>query len=167
MREALAHGARGVVVGALTTEGDVDVDVVRRWADAAREVRPDAVVTVHRAVDLARFVEQAVAAVVGIADRVPTSGGAPTVRAGLPALLALVRDVGDRVEVMAGGGARLEDVGALVDAGVAGLHLSAKRRVGGGAAVALGKEDDGGRLVTDGAAAVRRALDEAVDAAIG
>ncbi len=148
IREALRRGAAGVVVGALTSAGEVDIALVRRWADAARECRPEAVVTLHRAVDHARDHLAAVESVVGIVDRVLTSGGAPTAREGLAALAAAKQAVGDQLEVMAGGGVRPEDLPALA-AVVDAIHLSAKRSVSSGAGVALGIDDDGSHPVTD------------------
>src|SRR4051794_35655447 len=46
-----AQGAAGVVVGALRPDGRLDLDAIARIVGAARTVRPDVAVTVHRAVD--------------------------------------------------------------------------------------------------------------------
>ena len=45
---AVSAGADGVVIGALTPEGDIDTDACRRMIEAAG----DASVTFHRAFDL-------------------------------------------------------------------------------------------------------------------
>jgi len=175
---ALARaGVHGVVVGALTPGGRVDLQALRALAWAAREVSPGITVTFHRALDQA---ESVVAAFEEIAeselvDRVLTSGGAARAIDGLPTIGELVRVAAGRVEVMAGGGVGLDDIAPLVDAGAAAVHLSAKRRGPGSARVSLGARDDapppgGGRrgrgphdpgsyFVTDGdlvAAALKR-----------
>jgi len=136
VRTLVAAGAAGVVVGALRLDGSLDVDAVARLATAAREAAAarsgdqggDRVeVTVHRAVDRAASPVDAVAALATLGvDRVLTSGGASRAGDGLAsgALAAMVAASGG-VEVMAGGGVRVDDVAALVAAGVAGVHLSA------------------------------------------
>ncbi|MYX21863.1 copper homeostasis protein CutC, partial [Streptomyces sp. SID8380] len=53
VRSVIASGARGVVIGALTAEGTLDVEAVARLRDAAREADPAAEVTLHRAIDVA------------------------------------------------------------------------------------------------------------------
>src|SRR5690606_37130303 len=71
-------------------------------------------------------------AAVGVA-RVLTSGGAARCADGVEQLRACVTHargrLGGGVQVMAGGGVRVEDVPALRDVGVDAVHLSAKRTV--------------------------------------
>ncbi|GAA2990499.1 copper homeostasis protein [Microbacterium terrae] len=125
IRAAVARGAGGVVVGALDSAGGVDVEAVRRWQDAAGESS----VTFHRAIDAAADPSAVFDALVtaGV-TRVLTSGGAPRSIDGLAALAGFAAQGG--IEVMAGGGVRPEDVGALRAAGVDSVHLSARTRVG-------------------------------------
>ena len=127
---AVRAGASGVVVGALTPAGEVDVDALRELVAAARSVD----VTFHRAFDqlpdpLAGLDALASAGV----TRVLTSGGASRCAEGIERLRACAehaREVlGGRVQVMAGGGVRVEDIPALRAAGVDAVHLSAKRTV--------------------------------------
>lgn len=162
VRAAVAAGARGVVVGALTPDGLVDVGAVRALVDAAdgREV------TFHRAVDVVADPLAALDALSGAGVvRVLTSGGASRSIDGtdrLRAMAAHARDALDgRVQVMAGGGVRPQDVGALVAAGVDAVHLSAKRVVADDAGPGGG--GDAGYEVTDPevARAARAALDVA------
>ncbi len=138
IRECVARGVGGIVVGALTAVGDVDRDALRRWHDAAG----DAAFVFHRAIDasanpfdvLDALQEERV-------DRVLTSGGAARSIDGIPVLSRLATQSGP-VEVMAGGGVRPADIAALIDAGVRAVHLSARHVVradapvgpGGGAA---------------------------------
>jgi len=187
VRTLVAAGVAGIVVGALRADGSLDVDAVARLASAAREaagVRPAELggsrldVTVHRAVDRAASPVDAVAAlsVLGV-DRVLTSGGASRARDGLTSgvLPDMVAAAGG-VEVMAGGGVRLDDVAALVEAGVAGVHLSASTTTATAAAGTPG-DGDGRSLVSLGSAgatdayavtdaSVVRAARAAVDAAV-
>jgi copper homeostasis protein len=132
VRSAVAAGAAGVVVGVLAPDGSLDAGAVRRLADAAHEAGAAAgrpvEVTLHRAIDRsADPVAAAVrAATLGV-TRILTSGGAPRAREGAAVLAAMAAAV-PGVQVMAGGGVRAEDVPALAAAGVAAIHLSAKRR---------------------------------------
>jgi copper homeostasis protein len=159
----LRSGAAGVVVGALRPDHTLDTDTLARFVTAARTARPDAEVTLHRAIDHA---VDPVAAAAGLADlgftRVLTSGGAPTALAGADTIARMVAAAGP-VQVMAGAGVTPADVGVLLATGAAAVHLSAKRRADtahGG--VPMGAGDAGaGHFETD--AEVVRAARAAVD----
>ncbi|MFF7329761.1 copper homeostasis protein CutC [Streptomyces sp. NPDC008150] len=172
VRTLVACGAAGVVVGALTPEGALDTDAVARLADAAREAadaegRP-VEITLHRAVDQAADPLAAVALLPALGiTRVLTSGGAATAAAGLPVIAAMAAAV-PGTQVMAGGGLHPADVPALVAAGAAAVHLSAKTRAahrGAGTWIPLGaagtSADQDTHFVTDPAvvAEARRVLD--------
>ncbi|WP_454050646.1 copper homeostasis protein CutC [Cellulomonas sp. Marseille-Q8402] len=126
VRAAVAAGADGVVVGVLTADGRVDSAALGVLVAAAegREV------TFHRAVDAVGdplAVLDALAAA-GV-TRVLTSGGASRSIDGVRRLAAMVEHTAGAVQVMAGGGVRPVDIGALVAAGVDAVHLSAGRAV--------------------------------------
>lgn len=135
---ARASGAGGVVVGALDERSAVDADAVRRFVDAAEGLP----VTFHRALDVAADPLEALETLAALGvDRVLTSGGAARSGEGLDALAALVHRSAGRVEIMAGGGVRVDDIPSLVAAGVDAVHLSARDTItgapsgpGGGAA---------------------------------
>lgn len=131
---ALSAGAAGVVVGVLAADGGPDVAALRRISGMAHQQRPSAEVTFHRAFDaalaagadpaegLARLEHAGV-------DRVLTSGGRPDCTAGLQMLIRLVemgRTRAPSVQIMAGGGVRLELVPALLKSGVHAVHSSAR-----------------------------------------
>ncbi|GGN54762.1 hypothetical protein GCM10010112_04830 [Actinoplanes lobatus] len=153
VRAVCRAGAQGVVVGALTGDGDVDTAALRLLADTARESAPQVTVTFHRAFDQVASVTHALAELLdlGVVDRVLTSGGKAAAGQAAGELAGLADQSAGRIEIMAGGGVRLDDIPALTAAGVDAIHLSAKRRVAGaGARVALGSGDDpGASFVTD------------------
>ncbi len=126
IRACVERGAGGVVVGALTSAGGLDVETLRRWRDAAGP----ATLVFHRAVDAAADPSAVFDALVaeGV-DRVLTSGGAPRSIDGVAVLAAFAARSGD-VEVMAGGGVQPADIPALFAAGVDAVHLSARSRAG-------------------------------------
>lgn len=130
----LDAGAAGVVVGVLAADGGPDVPALQRLAGAARRRHPAAEVTFHRAFDaaLAQGVDPA-DALAGLeragVNRVLTSGGSPDCATGLPMLARLVelgRDHAPSVQIMAGGGVRLEQMSGLVNSGVHAIHTSAR-----------------------------------------
>ena len=125
IRMTRSLGADGVVVGALTDAGTLDLDAVAAFVDAADGLD----VTVHRAVDAALDPIGAVAALVGVGvKRVLTSGGAVDCRAGRQTLTRMASDLRGSLELMAGGGVGADDIVALAAAGVDAVHLSARRR---------------------------------------
>ncbi|SEC44289.1 copper homeostasis protein [Streptomyces sp. 2131.1] len=168
VRSVIASGAAGVVIGALTADGALDTDAVARLADAARASGRPVEVTLHRAVDQSADPVATAALLPSLGlTRVLTSGGAPAAAEGLATISAMAA-AAPEVEVMAGGGVRLADIPALVSAGVASVHLSAKARAPrrpGSAWVPLGASgtsaEQDTHFVTDPGvvARARRALD--------
>lgn len=127
---ARALGAAGVVVGLLHRDGRVDAGRTARLVEAAGPLP----VTFHRAFDLAPDLAEALETLASLGvRRVLTSGGAPTALAGADALAALVRQAGDRIAILAGGGIREAHAAELVRrTGVRELHvrLASARRTG-------------------------------------
>ena len=117
-------GAHGAVLGVLTADGEVDTALLERLMDGASGLS----VTFHRAVDVARDLDVAVAAAWAAGcDRVLTSGGAPTAREGAAALARLVAHAPRDRFVLAGGGITPATVRGLVDAtGVREIHVAAR-----------------------------------------
>ncbi|MHA7209093.1 copper homeostasis protein CutC [Arthrobacter sp. MDT1-65] len=126
---AVDAGVAGVVIGALTADGRIDLPALDRLSAAARAAGPGTQVTFHRAIDQlpdpAAHLEDLAAA--GI-DRVLTSGGAPTVDRGLGRIRAML-DRGTGIEVMAGGGISPQTLPRVLAVGVHAVHLSAKEAV--------------------------------------
>lgn len=123
-----AAGAHGLVFGALTGAGAIDMPLMRALVQAAGPLP----VTCHRAFDEARDLEQALDALVELGvTRVLTSGGAPTAAEGTPALARLVARASGRIVVMAGGTVRAGNAGALVAAtGITEVHARLIREPG-------------------------------------
>ncbi|MGN9911312.1 copper homeostasis protein CutC [Phytohabitans sp. LJ34] len=122
-----AAGAHGVVIGALTADGDVDLA-------ACRELLSDVdglSVTFHRAFDMARRPREALAAVADLgADRLLTSGQEATALDGAALIAELVTAAGDRLVVMPGGGVTAGNVRRLIDlTGVREVHFTARTTV--------------------------------------
>jgi copper homeostasis protein len=118
-------GANGVVIGALRPDATVHNEHAKSLVDAAGDMP----VTFHRAFDFVPDLGLALEAVIGAGiTRILSSGGAPTAREGVATLAALVRQAGDRLVVMAGGGVREENVREVVSgSGVREVHVRLTR----------------------------------------
>lgn len=122
----LAQGVDGLVFGA-ARNGILHHDALVAWVAAMRAVRPDAGLTLHRAIDLTADLPAAAeqAADIGF-DCVLSSGGAVKAADGLAVLAAMQARVGDRITIMPGSGIRPENVADVVrQTGVRAVHASA------------------------------------------
>src|SRR5205085_7413207 len=89
--------ADGIVIGALTPEGDVDVRTVHKLVEAAGSMQ----VTFHRAFDFVRDQNVALETLIELGvDRVLTSGGAPTALEGAQKIASLVELAGDDIAIL-------------------------------------------------------------------
>jgi copper homeostasis protein len=113
----------GFVLGALTPESTVDRGAVKHLM-AACEGAP---VTFHRAFDATTDTVATLEELVDLGvGRVLTSGGRATAHEGMPMLASLAQRAAGRIEILAGGGVRLENVAELVArTGVREVHLRA------------------------------------------
>ena len=126
IRLARSLGAHGVVVGALTEAGALDLESISR---VRRGRRRDAGHRAPRGRRGGTTRSRAVASLAGSGvRRVLTSGGAADCRAGRDVLGRMVAEVHGALEVMAGGGVRIDDIATLAAVGVDAVHLSARGR---------------------------------------
>ena len=117
----------GIVVGALTTEGEVDVAAMGALLDAARPMQ----VTFHRAFDFTRDQDEALDALLELGvDRVLTSGGAVTALQGAETLARHVLHAGRDLTILAGGSITASSVAEVVRrSGVREVHVRGAERV--------------------------------------
>lgn len=108
----LEHRVNGVVVGALRTDGSVDMAAMRRLVAAARPLE----VTFHRAFDECSGIERSLEDVISLGcDRLLTSGHAPDAFAGRFTLARLVRQAAGRIVILAGCGVRPHNIDAIAE----------------------------------------------------
>ena len=114
------RGIAGIVTGALTPGGRVDVDRTRILVTAASGLP----LTFHRAIDSAVDLRAALEeAIEAGASRVLTSGGAPTAVEGVELIAALMGQARERIIVVAGGGIREANVRNVIErTGVREVH---------------------------------------------
>ena len=118
-------GCDGVVLGALTPDGEVDVALCRELVAAAGAMD----VTFHRAIDVCRDPDRALEDIVALGcRRVLSSGGARSAMQGADTLRRLVDRAGGRIVVMPGAGIDAGNLAALrARTGAHEFHASAKR----------------------------------------
>lgn len=120
-----AAGCDGVVVGALTADGDVDVARCRELVCAADRLD----LTFNRAIDVCRDPAAALEAVIGLGfTRVLSSGGTASAMEGSANLRRLIQQAAGRIAIMPGAGIDARNIAALMAAtGAREFHASAKR----------------------------------------
>ena len=131
IREALEAGADGIVIGALTPAGDVDLALLKRLISVIPAGR--ASVTFHRAFDVCRKPFDALEQIIGLGcDRILTSGQQPTVVEGTDMLRALRQHARGRILILPGGGVTPENAArVLAGTGCVEIHASASETIDG------------------------------------
>lgn len=117
-------GVHGVVFGCLTSEGDIDVPLMRRLIEAAKPLS----VTCHRAFDVCRAPFAALEQLIELGcDRILTSGQQSTAEKGIPLLKQLVERAGQRIIIMPGCGVREGNIARIeAETGAREFHTSAR-----------------------------------------
>ena len=104
------EGVHGVVIGALTADGEIDLGACRRMVEAAQGMS----VTFHRAFDVCRDPERALEQIIALGcERLLTSGQEATAEAGTPLIARLVAQAAGRIIVMPGAGIRPGNIAAI------------------------------------------------------
>ena len=130
IRTCKALGVDGVVIGALTPDGDIDTALCRRLIAAADGMN----ITFHRAFDMCRNAGKALEELIAIGcHRVLTSGQAATAMEGTTLLKELVKQADGRIIIMPGCGVSSANAAAILQAtGATEIHASARKNVGSG-----------------------------------
>lgn len=114
----------GVVLGCLTENGDVDVNLLNKLVTAAKPLS----VTFHRAFDVCRDPFVALEQIIEAGcDRILTSGQQSDAVKGIPLLAKLVKQADGRIIIMPGSGVRENNI-AIIEAktGAKEFHTSAR-----------------------------------------
>lgn len=125
MRNDILHfqqlGVKGVVIGALTAEKTIDKDALGALIRAAGGMD----LTFHRAFDEVADWKKTIDELVKLGfRRILTSGQRSSVTEGLDNLREMVEYAAGRIEIMAGGGVRPENIKAVAETGVNAIHFS-------------------------------------------
>lgn len=117
-------GADGVVIGALTPEGDIDVPHLKPLMEAAEGMQ----VTFHRAFDQCRNPQQALEDIIALGcSRLLTSGQQPTAEAGIALLTELVKQANGRIIMLPGAGVTPDNAAKILrETGATEIHSSCR-----------------------------------------
>ncbi|WP_217556916.1 copper homeostasis protein CutC [Vibrio metschnikovii] len=117
---------QGVVLGALTAQGEIDQPQVEQLVIRAQQHGLG--VTFHRAIDQCRDFRQALELLIDLGcERVLTSGQSPQVEQGISTLADMVSLAKGRIRIMAGAGLTANNVTQIIQqTGVQEVHLSGK-----------------------------------------
>ena len=121
----VGHGAKGLVFGFLDRDGHVDAARLKAFLDGI----PTGVETVfHRAFDFVESAEETLEVLVSHrVTRILTSGLKPTVVDGTGVIRRLIEQAAGRIEILGGGGIRLDNVRQVVEeTGLRQVHASCR-----------------------------------------
>lgn len=120
-RKLVEYGSDGVVFGFLKPDCTLDYERCARFIEAAG----DAQTVFHRAIDLVPDPLETARQLIRLGvTRILTSGGEADAYAGAATISLLQKEVGDRIEILAGGGVRASNVGRIIDeTGVRQVHF--------------------------------------------
>lgn len=120
-------GVQGVVIGALTPDGDIDIPACKKMMDAATGIS----VTFHRAFDLCRDPFKALEDIISLGcDRILTSGQAQTALEGKDNLAGLVKRANGRIIILAGAGVSQSNAAEIINSsGTNEVHASAREAI--------------------------------------
>lgn len=100
-------GADGVVFGCLTTNGGIDVPVMKQLMEVSKGLS----VTFHRAFDVCRDASEALEQIIDLGcDRILTSGQQATAELGIPLLKELRERANGRITLLAGCGVNEKNI---------------------------------------------------------
>lgn len=125
---SIAHraGATGVVFGCLNAQFKPDIDHCQSLLDVALPLGLEC--TFHRAFDQCPDPQESLDEIIRLGfDRLLTSGQQPSAMEGLPLIMALVQQAGQRIQIMAGGGILPDNAAKFKNIGVDAIHFTAHR----------------------------------------
>lgn len=117
-------GADAIVTGALTPDGELDMQAMQRLKAAAGPLK----FTLHRAFDVSKDAIRTMEAAIELGiDTILTSGQAPSALEGKHLLKDLQAHAGDRITIMAGGDVNASSIQQLYrEAKLHAFHMSGK-----------------------------------------
>jgi copper homeostasis protein len=147
VRMARRLGVNGVVFGALTAEGDVDMEFMRQLMEEAEGMS----VTFHRAFDVCRDPREALEQIIELGcERILTSGQMPKAEEGVELLRELVERAGKRIVIMPGCGVNASNIAHIAEATSASeFHFSARSKRDSGMIFRRSRVSMGGAVVID------------------
>lgn len=130
----LEAGADGIVFGFLHEDCSIDLERTKQMADLIHSYGKEAVF--HKAFDETKDLDDSVSKLIGCRiDRILTSGAAvyPDILQGCKKIHALYEKYGDRIQLLPGGGVRVNNIkDVITTAGSGQVHMTSKKMNDGG-----------------------------------
>lgn len=118
-------GCKGVVIGALNKNGDINMKQTKQMIKAAKPMH----VTFHRAFDEGNNLEQNLEDVIATGcDTLLTAGQENNVDLGFDNLERLIKISNGRINILAGSGVNHKNIEALYNIGIRNFHLSGSKK---------------------------------------
>lgn len=119
-----AQGISGIVIGALTATGSLNLNAIKRFICAANGMG----VTFHRAFDLCHNPQDSLEQLIDLGcERILTSGLKATAEAGIEMISSLVIQANKRISIMPGCGVNVLNAAKIItQTGANEIHLSGK-----------------------------------------
>ena len=112
IKRCVQLGVDGVVIGALTVNGEIDTDIIEQMISCAKNLE----VTFHRAFDECRNVERSITTLIELGfERILSSGTKANVEEGIDVLKEMKEFSNGRIEIMTGGGVSIDNVKRLMN----------------------------------------------------
>lgn len=117
----------GFVIGALTPNGNIDIENLGNFLKLARKENNTFKFTFHRAFDVCKAPFDALEQLIDLGfDTILTSGQKNFALDGISLLEELVKRANKRIEIMAGSGVNAQNALKFINIGVDALHLTGK-----------------------------------------
>jgi copper homeostasis protein len=122
-------GIDGIVIGALTQEGNIDIAFIKPFIALAKQ--HDLELTFHRAIDLTNNYFKTIQELIDLGfTRILSSGQAKNIMEGIDGVAMAQREFGHKIQIMPGGGIKPENIISLVSqTKVEHIHCSASSKV--------------------------------------
>jgi len=122
---AKSLGADGIVSGALTAEGNIDIQATKQLIQASGNLP----FTFHRAFDMCKNPEEALEQLISLGTkRILTSGMKQTADLGQETIAKLVKQANDRVTILVGSGIKPNNIANIAQSTLANeFHFSARK----------------------------------------
>jgi copper homeostasis protein len=114
----------GIVIGVLTANGQIDLDICRQLIERADGMG----ITFHRAIDQCQDAFKALEDIISLGcERILTSGLCNTAEAGIGTIAKLHQQANGRIQIMPGTGVNANNAGSIIEqTQVREIHMSGK-----------------------------------------
>jgi copper homeostasis protein len=116
----------GIVFGALTENNEINLNACSKICKIANELNFS--ITFHRAIDMVKNYEKSIEQLIELGfTRILTSGHTDNVLKGINKLTKTQAKYGHKIQIMAGGGVKLNNIELLLESGIKHIHSSASK----------------------------------------